>query len=141
MKLVFGKLQQWQVLPWKLAALAHWDKEVVRATARKVLALLDAAPLDQDVHHRLAWKWLFSASPLRPHVEALSTGANLDDLPELRQHVYELLFLPLDERVEEREHSLTTQTIGRRAAGPAYRSLILRSRELDSILSDSQALE
>ena len=38
MKLVFGKLQQWQVLPWKLAALAHWGKEVVRATARKILA-------------------------------------------------------------------------------------------------------
>ena len=54
MKLVFDKLQHWQVLPWKLAALAHWDKEVVRATARKVLALFDAAPLDQDVHHRLA---------------------------------------------------------------------------------------
>ena len=64
----------------------------------------------------------------------------MDDLPELRQHVYELLFLPLDERVQEREHSLTTQTIGRRAAGPAYRRLILQSRESGSILSDSQAL-
>ena len=26
MKLVFDKLQQWQVLPWKLAALAHWTR-------------------------------------------------------------------------------------------------------------------
>ena len=49
------KLECWSRLPWLLCSLADWQEDRSRANAKKIIAIFDASPQDQALHHRITW--------------------------------------------------------------------------------------
>eukprot|EP00959_Pyramimonas_sp_CCMP1952_P467607 9491901-Pyramimonas_sp.AAC.1 len=57
------KTQFWNVLPWKLCGLAHWDTRVRQRAAAECIRLYDAAPEGNVIHHKLSIKLLSPGVP------------------------------------------------------------------------------
>ena len=131
------KLQCWESLPWKLAAL-NQDSVIVRRIAQNCLGGFDKqreAGAGADLHHRLTLKFCEPGSTGRKELVDFINGASLDVLPELSSFVYGMKFIPVVERIQEREHALTKKLVAHRGkiSGP-FVSCRLRIEELRKVL-------
>ena len=149
-----NKLQNWRMMPWRLAALGHLDQNQARGTAQAIVQEFDSAEQDPNLHHRFTW-FLFKISPtFRPQLEAFAGGQPLQSLPQLRRLVAELLgprqawcafilkcvvsdgFFVMPHEVarrQEGDHSLVSRgSVNRRVSG-SYVSMLLRMKEIASL--------
>ena len=137
------KLQCWETFPWKLAAL-NCTGPIARQTAQDAILHFDqladkvanqAADL-HVLHHRLTMKFFMKETQGRQELEAFIHGTPLGDLPNLRDMVYGLRFLPVVERVQEAEHAITKKhTVHRGKLSAPFISCRLRIAEIRSILA------
>ena len=77
------KLQNWSVLPWRLAALGDWDSSRLQQTAQAILQEFQECD-DASKHHRITLHFLAPDSQLRKDIEALAAGQDIAMLPVLR---------------------------------------------------------
>ena len=90
-----NKLQNWKMLPWRLAALSDSDESRARSTAASCLSDFDAADQDPVLHHRLTWYWMKKHPSFRAQLESFVAGEPLSSLPELQRTVSEMAFIPV----------------------------------------------
>ena len=142
------KLQCWDSLPWKLAALNVDDKVAARQIAKEAMESFDSkhaslgAAAAADVHHRHTLKFFLPRSGGRAEMEAFVNGADLEDLPLLSSFVWSLRFVPTVERVQEGDHSITKQHVIHRGKITApYVSCRLRIPEIRKVMQDPAQLE
>ena len=140
------KLHCWTCLPWRFASLNHPDVDVVRSEAQQVLTLLEESPKQQDLHHRVTWRFLCgdgqgNESPLLQELRQLVSGEwllSFDCLSGLRSFVQQLRFLPTVERIQEADHSIVNRFIvDRKVSGP-YVSTVLRMPEMQRLFGQSE---
>ena len=89
-----NKLQNWSMLPWRLAALDNPDQAVAREAAAALLNAFDTSDQSPELHHRLTWNWLKSPGSLREQLQSFIDGEALESLPSLHRTVAELSFIP-----------------------------------------------
>lgn len=99
------KLQHWQGLPWRLCAMSHWDKLIVKQAASDCLAMFDAVAAEERWHHPVTWRFLHRGSPLRPLVEAAAQSGELGG-GILAESCAPFAFIPVVERLIERGHTV-----------------------------------
>ena len=51
--ILIAKTSFWQVIPWKLCGLCHYDRQLAQECARLCIGTYDARPNPQE-HHRLS---------------------------------------------------------------------------------------
>ena len=90
-----NKLQHWNMLPWKLAALADSDEAKARQTASNLVRSFDESEQREELHHRLTWFWMKTSPRVREQLDAFVSGRPLASLPELHRAVRELSFIPI----------------------------------------------
>ena len=134
------KLQCWQELPWKFAALNHIDPAQVRLQAQVLVDKLDSSPQQRDLHHRVTWLFLCKDSAgnealLLRQLRALASGQSLladPDMLELRRFAQDLRFIPTVERVQEADHSIVKRTVYLRKVSGPYVSTAIRTAEMQN---------
>ena len=102
--LAFGlrrKLDCWERLPWRLAAMSHYVESSRRDAGRDALRQYDGSIADgftDDLHHPLTVKFLSpgSSSGLRQHLEDFCDGGAMH--PDLCLEASRLKFIPIAER-------------------------------------------
>lgn len=121
------KMQNWCVLPWKLAALAHQDEEVAKRCAREALEAWEGlSEAHREAAHRLT-KVFLAPGILREQLALFAvTDAPLADFDDLLSQAARLRFIPVVERSVEAKHSLAHVKGTYRKVTPAYVSLYLR---------------
>ena len=92
---VANKLQNWQTMPWRLAALSVPDERQAREIARSILDDFACSQQDPNLHHRLTWFWLKTSGDFKSQLEAFAGGEPLNALPKLRRAVLEMAFIPV----------------------------------------------
>ena len=138
------KLQCWETLPWKLAAL-NCGGSAAQATAQELMEQFDKhsdIEGSSALHHRITLKFLKQGSAGRRELQDFANGAELKDLPLLRSFVWSLRFIPTVERVQEGDHAITKRLVANRGkiTGP-YVSCRLRFEEIRQILDTPKDLE
>ena len=134
------KLQCWQELPWKFAALNHIDPAQVRLQAQVLVDKLDSSPQQRDLRHRVTWLFLCKDSAgnealLLRQLRALASGQSLladPDMLELRRFAQDLRFIPTVERVQEADHSIVKRTVYLRKVSGPYVSTAIRTAEMQN---------
>ena len=104
-----NKLQNWKMLPWRLAALSDSDESRARAAAAACLSDFDAADQDRVLHHRLTWYWLKTHPSFRAQLESFVAGEPLSSLPELQRTVSEMAFIPVARASKSSSGDVTVQ--------------------------------
>jgi hypothetical protein len=118
-KYLTEKLEFWQRLPWKLAALGDWVPGKAAAAAKAITTEFDKAPQDPHLHHKLTWQFLQPGSRVRAELDQFASGASLDELLVLKEKVAEMFFTPVSERCQEGDHSIVNRyTASRLTVGP-----------------------
>ena len=118
------KLDFWTKLPWRLVGLAHWHETTAREAARKIIELFNISPHDGQLHHRITWLWLSPSGHVRGLLNRFAAGEPLAALPTLASMIWEFLFIPITERIQEADHGLVSnETVKRKVTGP-YVSLV-----------------
>lgn len=135
----------WDSLPWKFAALNSGDF-AARKMAKTILETFDSkiamGATSADLHHRLTLKLLGVGSPGRAELIQFIDGAMLNTLPELSFFVWSLRFVPIVERIQEREHAVTKRHATHRGKISApFISCRLRAEELRAVLDVPRDLE
>jgi hypothetical protein len=125
------KMRHWSLLPWRLAALAHWSEDVARSSVGASLKLFDDVGPTKSLHHRISWYWLHPGSQVRAELEEFKNGAARETLPLLSKLAAELLFTPVTERCQEGQHSLVNRAVGDRKTTGPYVSLAIRTPEIE----------
>ena len=92
---VSNKLQNWKMLPWRLAALNDLDETRAREAAKSCLLEFDEADQQPELHHRMTWYWMKTSPTFRAELEAFISGESLCALPLLKRTVWEMAFIPI----------------------------------------------
>lgn len=79
------KLQCWDLMPWKFAALADPDEVKARALAVSLLASFDGAEQNPALHHRITWHCLRENIAMRQAFSAFASGEPMSSLPILQR--------------------------------------------------------
>ena len=112
-----AKFACWNVLPWKLFGLAHWDVRSAHECARVALAAYDAQPIPA-FHHRVSNALLGRGSTLRQPLVDFANGVAREALPqEFAEFLLRLKFAPITERIVEACHSLVKKHLWARRRG------------------------
>ena len=117
-------MQCWNVLPWVLAGIAHWDEDKARALANKVISQFKQDPRE-SVHHHRTWRLMQPGASFMRDLEAFAAGrprseCSDDFLAELAR----LKFIPWNQTPIEARHSILSRRLGKQnTLGPARVSL------------------
>lgn len=115
------KLQNWQVLPWLLSGVGHYNIEVARRVANECLKAWDRlSPDEQNKQHRIAKKFMASEDMKDEFIRFAQGDAEMDDLPLLHAEIARLRFVPVVERSIEAKHGLVHVKAGYRKVRPPY---------------------
>ena len=134
------KMRHWSLLPWSLAATAHWSEDVARNSVEKSLKMFDDVGPTRELHHRISWYWLHPGSQVRAELEAFRDGAARETLPLFSKLAAEMYFVPVAERCQEGQHSLVHRSVGDRKTSGPYVSLAIRSSEIERLSSIEETL-
>ena len=134
------KLGQWSDFPWVLCSLSTPAATGRSLAARNVLDAFSKLPQQQEMHHRITWRFLEPGSLLRQQLQRMADDGQLsmEDIHELQYEIACLRFIPVVERVVEAEHSLVHRHGGYRKVTGAYISCSERLGEIDILMNDEQ---
>ena len=105
------KLQYWFTLPWKLAGVYHWDRQLASKCARECLDLFDASP-NTEGHHRISLEFLSSSGRWRAEVEQVANGTSVLVLSiAFLKRSMQLGLAPVVERAMEARHAYVSNRI------------------------------
>ena len=136
------KLDFWNKLPWRLAALGHNDTQVARTAAHEILETCEGLGVADPflVHHPTTLKFLHPTNPLRQMVQAFAEGENMSS--ELQREASKLAFMPVVERSIESKHSLISRRVQKHWRSGRIVSLTLRVPDIKSeMLADASFLQ
>ena len=138
------KTSCWGTLPYVLTGLSHPDEEKARSCAVKAVELWESTPaaarptLDNT-------SILFLSGDGGQSIREFASGAIArDGLPRnIKMEIAKLRFIPVCERIIERQHSLINKAGGRGKMGPLKASLAIRATALfeRSIVKNPDILE
>ena len=134
-QLGFGIRLAWtKNLPFMLMALPHPDASRGVHWAKQCIKAYDAKPADQ--HHRKTLLFLRPGSPLRAAIDIFVDSGQMPDL--LALNVAPFLFIPLGDRLIEREHKYLGDIARPKTpiqAGHAFS--IRRLRDIEGLMAES----
>ena len=130
-----GKLAFWQLLPWKMAAIAHTSQSLGRLIAGECLS--SYCECEQEVyHHRLTNRVLAQGRQTREELESFIKGQPLTACPALLAETLPLAMIPTTERIiESRHHLVNARLSGKRRKYPTTVSLANRILEIGDRLT------
>ena len=140
------KLQCWETLPWKFAALTHFDPVCAQMAASEIVTMLEKSPKDEELHHRVTWQFLRAAEDggeaalliqLRQLARPGSSLCRDPGLALLQEFAQGLKFLPTVERIVEAQHGSIKKGMGFRKVSGAYVSTSLRMPEMKKLFTVS----
>ena len=136
-KLLSLRFAFWDSLPWSLVRLADWDVPKARAAASDSMAKFDLAIAgDNLLHHPLTTKVFSPQSEIRALVIRFINGEPLSALGPLGVLVWQLLFVPIAERVQEGEHAIVMEKTRFHSVTGPYVSFAIRGSKCLATLRD-----